>query len=58
MNSGEGINQGLYNITFDDGGVVKFQTPNGELSGLNVGDRRFNFKGKGYYFDERNQLFC
>ena len=37
---------------------VMFQTPAGELSGLAVGERGFNVKGKGIYFDTKNCLFA
>lgn len=37
MNSGEGINWGLYKIEYDDGGLIYYQTPPGELTGLTIG---------------------
>lgn len=58
INSGEGVNQGFYHIEFDDGGTVLFQTPPGEVSGLAIGDRKYNIKGKSYIIDPKNQLFC
>ena len=58
INSGDGINAGFFHIVFDDGQTVIFQTPAGELSGLAMGDRRFNYLGKGYYLDKVNQLYC
>lgn len=58
MNSGEGSNDGYYTIRFDDGHQVLFSTPAGQLSGLAMGDRRFNVRGSGLYFDEENGYFC
>ena len=45
-------------MKFDDGGEVVFSTPAGEISGLAMGDRKFNVKGSGCYFDEKNGYFC
>jgi hypothetical protein len=47
MNSGCGINEGVFKIKFDDGVEICYVTPGGELSGLIYGDRRFNIIGKG-----------
>lgn len=58
MNSGDGINEGMYHVVFDDGGEIVFQTPPAEISGLAMGDRRFNFKDRGIYFDVKNLYFC
>lgn len=58
MNSGDGINEGLYHVVFDDGQEIVFQTPPAEISGLAVGDRRFNYKEKGTYFDLTNLYYC
>jgi hypothetical protein len=58
VNSGDGINEGLYHVIFNNGQEVLFQTPPAELSGLAVGDRRFNIKGKGVYLDQGNCFFC
>ena len=58
LNSGEGINEGLCHIVFDDDHEILLQTPPGEMSGLAVGDRRFNIKGKGLYIDKKNNYFC
>lgn len=58
MNSGDGINEGFYHVNFDDGHQIVFQTPPAEISGLAVGDRRFNFKNQGIYLDIKNLYFC
>lgn len=57
LNSGDGINIGWYHIVFDDGQEVCFQTPPAEFSGLTLGDRKFQFKDKAYYYDRRNLLY-
>ena len=46
VNSGCGINDGIYRVSFDDGTDVCFITPGGEVSGLAYGDRKFNVVGK------------
>lgn len=58
MNSGEGSNDGFYHVKFDDGNEIVFAIPPGEISGLAMGDRKFNVKGTGVYFDEKNGYFC
>ena len=58
MNSGDGVNEGLYHVVFDDGHEIVFQTPPGQISGLAMGDRRFNIKDKGYYADLTNNYYC
>lgn len=47
MNSGCGINDGIFRVKFDDGIEVCYMTPGGEVSGLVYGDRKFNMVGKG-----------
>ena len=46
MNSGTGINDGIYKVKFRDGMEICFMTPGGEISGLTAGDRKFNLTGK------------
>ena len=58
MNSADGVNQGFFHVVFDDGQQILFQTPAGELSGLAVGDRRINLIERGYYVDQKNNLYC
>ena len=57
MNSGDGINIGWYHIVFDDGQEICFQTPPAEFSGFTMGDRKFQFLEKGYYYDHDNNLY-
>ena len=57
MNSADGLNIGWYHVLFDDGQEICFQTPPAEFSGFAIGDRKFNFVQKGYYFDQNNNLF-
>ena len=47
MNSGCGINDGIYRVQFEDGEEMCFILPGGEVSGLTYGDRKFNMVGKG-----------
>ena len=47
MNSGCGINDGIYRVRFDDGEEYCFILPGGQVSGLTYGDRKFNMTGKG-----------
>lgn len=56
LNSGEGVNEGLYTIEFDDGEKVFFQTAPGEVSGLAVGDRKYRIKGKMIVVSPRSRL--
>ena len=59
VNSADGLNQGFYYIEFDDGQLIGFTTPPGEVSNTTMGgNRKFNFLGKGYYFDVKNQLYA
>ncbi len=58
LNSADGINIGWYRIVFDDGQEICFQTPPAEFSGFAIGDRKFYFTKKGYYFDMNNNLFA
>ena len=60
MNSGSGINEGVYKINFEDGTEICFMTPPNEMSGLSYGDRKFNLAGKcnsmcnvAYYWSEK-----
>jgi hypothetical protein len=57
LNSGEGVNEGVYTIEFDDGQKVLFETAPGEVSGLAVGDRKYRIKGKMMVLDPQNR-FC
>ena len=57
LNSGDGIYIGWNHVVFEDGQEICFQTPSAEFSGFAVGDRKFQFKDKGYYFDQENNLF-
>ena len=47
MNSGTGLNDGIYRVRFKDGMEVCYVTPGGEISGLTRGDRKFCLQGKG-----------
>jgi hypothetical protein len=58
MNSADGINLGWNKVTFDDGQQICFQTPPAEFSGFAIGDRKFQFTKKGYYYDEGNNLYA
>ncbi len=58
LNSADGINVGWYHVVFKDGQQICLQTPPAEFSGFAYGDRKFNFKSKGYYFDRENNLFA
>lgn len=58
LNSADGVNEGFYNIEFEDGGKIVFQTCPGEFSGLNYGDRLFHYIGKTFIIDSKNKLFC
>lgn len=40
INSGTGINEGIFTIKFDNGRKFHFTTPPGELSGLTYGERK------------------
>lgn len=57
LNAADGINEGWYHVVFDDGQEICFQTPPAEFSGFTLGDRKFQFKEKGYYFDNDNNLY-
>lgn len=57
LNAADGINEGWYHVVFDDGQKICFQTPPAEFSGFTLGDRKFQFKEKGYYFDNDNNLY-
>lgn len=57
LNAADGINLGWYHVVFDDGQEICFQTPPAEFSGFTLGDRKFQFKEKGYYFDNDNNLY-
>ena len=58
MNSADGINEGFYYIQFEDGHLIGFTTPPGEVSNTTMGgNRKFNLLGKGCYFDEKNKLY-
>lgn len=57
INTADGINKGWYHIVFDDGQQVCFQTPPAEFNGFAIGDRKFNYTKKGYYFDMANNLY-
>ncbi len=58
LNSGDGINSGFYNVEFEDGHVIRFQTAPGELSGFTIGDRKYRFKDKMYAYDRKNSYFA
>jgi hypothetical protein len=64
VNSGCGINDGVFKIEFDDGMEVCYITPGGEVSGLAYGSRKFNIIGKckcktiaAYYWIKSEGLF-
>ncbi len=40
INSGTGINEGVFTVQFDNGRKFHFTTPAGQLSGLTYGDRK------------------
>lgn len=46
VNSGTGINEGVFRVKFTDGTEVCFGTPGGEVTGLIHGDRKLNLVGK------------
>ena len=46
LNSGTGINDGIYRVQFDDGVEICFVSPGGEVGGLTSGNRTFNLVGK------------
>jgi hypothetical protein len=46
LNSGTGINEGIFTVKFDNGRTFHFTTPAGELSGLTYGDRKLVFVEK------------
>ena len=50
MNSGSGVNEGLYKVLFEDGTEIFFTSPESEISGLSYGDRKFNLIGKCNFF--------
>lgn len=50
LNSGTGINDGIYRVQFDDGVEICFVSPGGEVGGLTSGNRTFNLVGKSYYW--------
>ena len=56
INSGCGINDGDFVIEFQNGTIVKFRTPGGQISGLTFGDRKLNLDGKGYYWSPNKEL--
>jgi hypothetical protein len=59
FNSADGLNDGFTYIQFDDGQVIQYNTPAGQVSNTTMGgDRQFNFLGKGYWFDRQNELYC
>ena len=57
MNSGSGINEGIYLFEYQNGSKVKFLGPYGEVSGLIYGQRKFNIIGKIYGWIEEENLF-
>ena len=65
MNSGSGVNEGLYKVLFGDGTEIFFTSPESEISGLSYGDRKFNLIGKcifffiklAYYWSEKDRIF-
>lgn len=46
INSGTGINEGIFTIKFENGRKFHFTTPPGELSGLTYGERKLCFVDK------------
>lgn len=56
VNSGTGTNEGDFVIHFDNGNIIKFRTPGGEISGLTFGDRKLNLVGKGYFWSPNRHL--
>ena len=56
LNSGEGVNEGLYTIEFSDGEKIFFPTAPGEVSGLAVGDRKYRIKGKMLVISPKSKL--
>lgn len=51
MNTASGINDGFNHIEFEDGCLVKFNTPPGEMQGIIIGDRKLTLTKKSYYID-------
>lgn len=49
MNSGCGINDGIFRIRYDDGKEFCYTTPGGEVMGLTFGARKFNMVGRCNY---------
>ena len=56
MNSGCGINDGDFVVEFENGTIIKFRTPGGEVSGLTFGDRKLNLLGKGFFWSPNKEL--
>ena len=50
INSGTGINEGIFTIKFENGRTFHFTTPPGELSGLTYGERKLCMVDKSKYF--------
>lgn len=46
INSGTGVNEGVFKIQFDNGNTFYATTPPGCLTGLTYGDRKLNLVGK------------
>ena len=46
INSGTGINEGIFTIKFDNGRTFYYTTPPGELNGLTYGERKLVFVDK------------
>jgi len=43
INSGTGINEGIFTVKFENGRKFHFMTPPGELCGLTYGERKLTF---------------
>lgn len=50
INSGTGINEGIFTVVFENGRKFHFTTPPGELSGLTYGERKLCMVDKSKLF--------
>jgi len=57
INSGTGINEGIFTVKFDNGRKFHFTTPPGELSGLTYGERKLCFVDKTYFWSIEEGIF-
>jgi hypothetical protein len=49
INSGTGINEGIFTVSFHNGRKFHFTTPPGELCGLTYGERKLYMVDKSNY---------